>query len=136
MTSSLYLDMNEELVEGVHDYHFIGKVGQFCPIKPGCGGGVLLREVVNSKTGEKSYSAATGSKGYRWLESEMVKVLGKEDDIDKSYYEALVDEAAADISKYGDLTWFVSDDPYLGDYPPWNDTGEPWGDDPTPFAVR
>jgi hypothetical protein len=42
-----------------HEYHFIGKVGSFCPIKPGKGGGVLLRE----KDGK--YYAATGSKGYR-----------------------------------------------------------------------
>ena len=39
------------------------------------------------------YYAATGSKGYRWMESEMVKELGKEDGIDRSYYDKLVDEA-------------------------------------------
>ena len=55
------------------------------------------------------YYAATGSKGYRWLESEMVEQLGKENDIDKTYYENLVDEAISDISKFGDFEWFVSD---------------------------
>ena len=49
-----------------HDYVFIGKVGQFCPIKDGCGGGLLCRESVDKKTGEKKYDAATGTKGYRW----------------------------------------------------------------------
>lgn len=89
-----------------HDYHFVGKVGQFCPIKPGCGGGLLMRE----KDGK--YYAVGGTKGYRWLESEMVKELGKEADIDESYYISLVDEAVETISKYGDFERFVSDDPY------------------------
>jgi energy-coupling factor transporter ATP-binding protein EcfA2 len=86
VTSSLFLDLNEPLEKDEHSYHFIGKVSRFCPIKEGYGGGILLREMT-SKTGEKGYAAATGSKGYRWLESEMVKELGKEDCIDRSYYE-------------------------------------------------
>ena len=53
-------ELTDEIAKG-HDYHFIGKVGQFCPIKPGCGGGILLRETENKKTGEKGYAAATGS---------------------------------------------------------------------------
>src|SRR5574344_254210 len=77
VSTALYLDMNESLPENEHNYHFIGKVGSFCPIKPGCGGGELLREG-KDKDGNVKYSAATGSKGYRWLESEMVKTLGKE----------------------------------------------------------
>lgn len=32
------------------------------------------------------------------MESEMVKILGKEDCIDRRYYDALVDAAATDIS--------------------------------------
>ena len=108
VASSLYLDMNESLPEGEHDYRFIGKVGAFCPIKPGHEGGELLREGVD-KNGNIKYDAATGSKGYRWLEAEMVKVLGKEDDIDISYYTKLVDAAKDSISTYGDFEWFVSD---------------------------
>ena len=109
VATSLYLDMNENLPENEHDYHFVGKVGAFCPIKPGRGGGELLREG-RDKEGNVKYSAATGSKDFRWLESEMVKVLGKEDDIDRSYYDKLVDGAVETISKYGDFEWFVSDD--------------------------
>lgn len=128
--------LDEEIAKG-HDYIFIGRVGQFCPIKPGCGGGLLCRESVDKKTGEKKYDAATGTKGYRWLESEMVKTLGKEDCIDRSYYDALVDAASTDISKYGDFEWFVSDDPYVkDDTPPWYGPGEPHGEDTTPFDVR
>ena len=127
--------LRKVIAEG-HDYVFIGRVGQFCPIKPGCGGGLLCRESVDKKTGEKKYDAAVGTKGYRWLESEMVKELGKEDCIDRRYYDALVDAAATDISKYGDFEWFVSEDPYVSDTPPWFGPGEPHEEDSTPFDVR
>lgn len=97
-----------KIIADGHNYIFVGRVGQFCPIKPGCGGGLLIRE----KDGK--YYAATGSKGYRWKESEIVKELGLEEEIDRSYYDKLVDDAVETISKYGDFEWFISDDPYEG----------------------
>ena len=112
VSTALYLDMNESLPEGEHDYMFIGKVSNFCPIKPGCGGGELLREG-KDKEGNVKYSSATGAKGYRWLESELVRTLGKESCIDRSYYDKLVDDAVENISKYGDFEWFASEDPYV-----------------------
>lgn len=105
---SMCAELNEKIEKG-HDYHFVGKVGQFCPIKPGCGGALLYR-----KQGQKYY-AATGTTGYRWLESEMVKELGKESCIDRSYYDELVNEAVEAISEHGDFEWFVSDDPYISE---------------------
>ena len=129
----------EAKIEPGHNYIFVGKVGSFCPMKPGYNGGLLLREVVDKKTGKKSYASAGGAKGYRWLESEMVKQLGKEDGIDRGYYDAMVDTAVADISQYGDFEWFVSDDPYIraeDDTPPWFGAGEPHEEDSTPFDVR
>lgn len=99
-----------EEIEKRHDYRFVGRVGQFTPIQAGKGGGILLREA------DGKYSAATGSKGFRWLESEMVKTLGREGDVDRSYYDKLVDGAIQAISQYGDFEWFQSDDPY--DIPP------------------
>lgn len=126
----------KEIAKG-HNYHFIGKVGQFCPIKPGCGGGILLRETENKKTGEKGYAAATGSKGFRWLESEMVRELGKENDIDRTYYNNLVDEAVKSLSSYGDFERFVADEPFVSDNtPPWFGAGEPHEEESTPFDVR
>ena len=101
---ALYLDLNEGLGEGEHNYHFVGKVGEFCPMQPGCGAGELLRFA------DDKYSAAVGTKGYRWLESDMVKSEGIEDMIDKSYYTKLVDAAVKDISKYCDFEWFVAND--------------------------
>ena len=107
VTSTLYLDMNEDLGEDEHNYIFIGKIGRFCPIKPGCGGGILYREK------EGKYYAATGTKGYRWLESEMVWELNKLDDIDEKHFIEMADTAKDTIQKYGDFEWFVSDDPYV-----------------------
>lgn len=131
------------LIEEGHKYVFIGKVGQFTPIKPGKGGGVLLREQ-NGK-----YYAATGTTGYRWLESELIfkgtdetttvinPETGKKEEIvkksefydvdeiiDKSYYRNLVDDAIKTISAYGDVEMFLSDDlcipekskPYMADF--------------------
>lgn len=164
VTSALYLDFNEglpdvsmlekelyvitngdreherqeelkKLIAAGHNYRFIGKVGRFTPIREGRGGGLLLRETV-SKTGETGYASATGAKGYRWLESEMVQELGKEDDIDRSYYDKQVDEALKSIGEYGNFEWFVSDDPYVlaypseDDDPPWDEEGQ------TAFDVR
>ena len=129
-------ELTDEIAKG-HDYHFIGKVGQFCPIKPGCGGGILLRETENKKTGEKGYAAATGSKGFRWLESEMVKQLDKQGDIDRGYYNNMVDEAIKSLSVYGDFERFAADEPYVSDNtPPWFGAGEPHEEDTTQFDVR
>ena len=72
----------------------------------------------------------------------MVKQLGKEDGIDRSYYDAMVDAAIHDISQYGDFEWFVSDDPYIqsnpsDNIPPWETPGEPWQvESATVFDVR
>ena len=96
----------DRLVEAInagHDYKFVGKVGNFCPIIPGKGGGLLVRDQ-NGK-----YYNVTGTTGYRWLESEMMRG-SNEEFIDKSYYNALVDAAVETISQYGDFEWFVSDD--------------------------
>lgn len=106
VTSALYLDLNEGLSEDEHNYRFIGKVGSFCPIKDDCGGGILLREA-KDKEGNIKYAAATGSKGFRWLEAEVVKELGKEDCIDQGYYINMVNEAIESIGKYGDFYEFA-----------------------------
>ena len=125
------LRLTEEIAKG-HDYKFVGKVGEFTPVKPGMGGGILVREQ-NGK-----YYAAAGTTGYRWLESEKLlkridekitvideetgkkKEIAKavpiqevENLIDKSYYTKLVDDAVETISEFGDFEWFVSDDPYV-----------------------
>lgn len=122
---AIYLDKNEDLPEGEHKYIFVGRVGSFCPIKPGCGGAVLLRESGVNDAGEKTYAAVGGSKGYRWLESEMVHELHMEKDIDRSYFDKMADDAADAIAKYGDYEWFVADDAGM---PPWQKPDMPWDD--------
>jgi hypothetical protein len=132
VNTTLYLDMNEDLedvseyekdlkklrkeedvspmriaeLEGVisqgHNYIFVGKIGQFCPILPGCGGGELV-----SLRGETDYYAVQGTKGYRFLESEMVKNLGKEKDINESYFLELANDAINHIAEFGDYDEFV-----------------------------
>ena len=98
VTSALYLRSDGGEPE------FVGRVGQFCPMA--VGGKELLREG-KDKDGNVKYSAATGTKGYLWLESETVRELGKEADIDRSYYESLVDKAKEAINKYGDYEMFI-----------------------------
>ena len=105
VTTAMYLDMNEGLPEDAHNYKFVGKVGQFTPIVSGAGGGELMRE----KDGKYSYVG--GSKDYRWLESEVVKELGLEDKIDKSYYISQCNQAIDDINKFGDFDEFVNGPP-------------------------
>lgn len=127
VSSAMYLDFNEGLSDlpfdehgnktpddhpSRHNYRFVGRVGSFCPVKDGAGGGVLLRESDNGK-----FAAVVGTKKpgkthdvYRWMEAEMVLKLRCQDMIDKSYYNRMVDEAVATISKYGDFERFVSDD--------------------------
>lgn len=101
---SLYLDMNESLPENEHNYKFVGRVGEFVPIAPGKGGGILYRV-----DGDKYYAAA-GTKGYRWLDSETVKNLKWEDRIDKDYFDKELNDAVDHINEFGDFEWFISDE--------------------------
>ena len=111
VTSCMYLNMetnipNEEVK--VDDMRFIGKVGRFTPIIEGRGG-YLLREALDKKTGEKKYGFVNGTKGYQWLESDMVKELAMDEYIDRSLHEGLVNDAVSAIEKYDyDFEQFVN----------------------------
>lgn len=130
VSTAMYLDFNENLSDlpfdeygnptpddhpSRHDYRFVGKVGSFCPMKDGVGAAVLLRESIDNN-GNQKFGAVTGTKKpdgksvYKWMEAEMVLKLGLQDQIDKNYYNKLVDDAVDTISKYGDFEIFVSDD--------------------------
>ena len=103
--------LTDEIAKG-HDYHFVGRVGLFTPVKPGCGGGELMRE-----SGGK-YASATGAKDYRWCESDSIDnfhaITGRNkptfsmDDIDRSYYNKLVDDAREAIGTYCDIEEFIN----------------------------
>ena len=111
VSTELYLDFNENLGNDEHNYVFVGKVGEFCPVKDGYGGGILLR-----KSDEDKYSAVVGTKKkngdgiYRWFESEVCLENGGIDIIDRSYHNNLVDEAIETIKKFGNYEWFISED--------------------------
>ena len=99
---SLYLDFDEGLPEGEHKYIFVGRVGSFVPVREGCGGGKLYR------CKDNKYYYAAGCRGYRWKESEVVLQLEKQDEIDKTYFINLANEAKAAIEQYGDFEAFVN----------------------------
>ena len=122
---AIYLDKNEDLPAGEHNYIFVGRVGQFCPIRPGKGGALLVREAGMTEDGERKYSSVTGAKDYRWLESECVYSLQMEDAIDNGYFNKEVKEAVDEISKYGDFEWFAADDSGVS---PWTAPDLPWSD--------
>lgn len=107
VTTAIYLDFDFDKpmykVDDSKSQQFVGRVGRFCPIKQGAGGGLMLRE----KDG--NLHAVGGTKGYFWLEAELVKALGKEEDIDGSYFVKLVDDAVSALEKFGDVEWFLGD---------------------------
>ena len=113
VSTAMYLDFNENLAEGEHNLKFVGKSGQFCPIKSGKNAGLLVREN-KEKT---KYDAVAGTKGYRWLESEEVKVLKHEDWIDDEYYISMCNDVIAHIKEFGDYEWFV--DPKENEFIPF-----------------
>ena len=83
----LYKDYTDNDIEALkkeiakcHNYQFVGRVGQFVPIKPGCGGGALMR-----KNGDK-YDNVQDTSGYRWLEAEKVKGTSMEENIDLQFW--------------------------------------------------
>ena len=96
----LYKDVTDNDIEQLksqiakqHDYKFVGRVGRFVPIKPGCGGGILVR-----RNGDK-FDAVQGTKGYRWMEAENVRDTNMESNIDTSYWITEANNVYADIQE-------------------------------------
>jgi len=94
VTTALYLDMNEDLPEEEHNYQFVGRAGSFVPIKPGLGGGQLMR------IKDDKYYAATGTKGWRWLQAATVLEAKRERDIDMRYFDELVEKAKVTLEEF------------------------------------
>ena len=108
-------------VDAGHCYQFVGRVGSFFPVRKNSGGGILLAK----RNGK--YSSINGAKGYRWLEAEVAKELGKQDDYDREYFDKLVSDAIAAAEEFGDFDRFIDmSRPYevsdlADDDPPWSD---------------
>ena len=82
----------ETYISEQHDYKFVGRVGQFVPIKPGCGGAELLC------LRDDKYVAVAGTTGYRFKEYAYVVANHLEDEIDMSFYDKMCEDLKSDIS--------------------------------------
>lgn len=107
LQGAMYLDFDsvqKPMFEdrGLDGLQFVGRTGRFVPVTPESGGGILYRIKE-----EKRY-AVTGTKGYFWLEAEVAKRLGRDVEIDMSYFEALSTAAYQAIEKFGNVEAFVS----------------------------
>ena len=103
-------ELEEKIAKG-HDYKFVGRVGLFCPVLPGKGGGLLMRKGTDGR-----YTSVAGSKGYRWLESGTVQDLHYENNLDMGYFNDLASLAVETIEKFGPYDAFVEDIPFDGPY--------------------
>ena len=108
VTSRTFLEDLKHIEEESHNFIFVGRIGEFVPVVEG--GGILVREQ------DGKMKAVTGTKGYRWVESENVKD-NPNYKINLEYYRGLVDNALDDLAKYGDPEWFCSDAKYDGNIP-------------------
>lgn len=147
--TTMLFDFNEGLPEGEHKYNFVGRIGRFIPVKPGYGGGVLLRDkgekqyqkeyavwekANKEKPGSKElplrYTSVTGTVGYRWLDAEVLKEKSEVevfDMVDTTYFAKLVDDAYETIHQFGDVEDFIrygqasSEELALLEFPPDDD---------------
>ena len=101
VSTAMYLDFNEDLPEGEHNYKFIGKAGQFCPIISGKSAGLLLRE----NKDKTKYDSVAGAKGYRFLEAEEVKLSKYEKYINEEYFISQCNDVIKHIKEFGDYEW-------------------------------
>lgn len=118
------LDELGKKVDELHKYVFVGRTGAFVPVKAGVGGGHLMRvlgtqdEMLEQGYPKfKTYAYATGSKGYRWLETEKVIEEHLQDAVDMSYYAKLAADAKKHIEEAGEYSFeqFVGTGPLVKD---------------------
>jgi energy-coupling factor transporter ATP-binding protein EcfA2 len=122
---AMYLDFQENAATPNQPYagmHFIGRIGLFVPVIEEVGGATLT--VVRD---DKPYSVG-GTKGYKWVEAEMIKVMRPElldrmpferledavqgtgsiaDVLDMPYYTQKLEDAVQTIEKFGSFDEFV-----------------------------
>lgn len=122
---AMYLDFNEAQATPATPYkgmHFVGRTGLFVPVHKSAGGASLVRV-----KDDKSY-AVSGTKGYLWLEAEMVKSFSLDlinwtfeelvtwngegpgfitDVVNIDYYNNLVNDAVETIEKFGNFEQFI-----------------------------
>lgn len=89
---SIHLDFQHD--KDPETMRFVGRIGQFVPVKPGFGGGLLWRI-----KDDKAYSV-TGTKGFEWVEAHVAEQLPS-NAIDETYFEGLAKKAQDAIEFYG-----------------------------------
>jgi energy-coupling factor transporter ATP-binding protein EcfA2 len=102
---SMYLDFEAEKPMHMTDENgmqFVGRTGRFVPVVAGTGGGVLYRV-----KDDKKYAVA-GTKGYFWIEAEVAQKLGRDLEIDMTYFDSLAEEAVKTINKFGEFEGFAN----------------------------
>ncbi len=95
-------DLQSAIDKG-HKLHFVGKVGNFVPVKEGIDGGVLLVE-----NGKGGYNNVQGCKGMRWMEAVMVKERFQ-DCVNMQYHKDKANKAFEHIAEFGDAEWFCAE---------------------------
>lgn len=125
--------LRKAIAEG-HNYIYIGKIGSFVPILEGCNGA----NIVNYNSNTCRYGAVTGTKGYRWLETEYVAENHLEDRIDMGYYDERIEDLKEEVAlhcTYGsqapDLERFIDISPYPD--PVYDTNGVPVYEDKVPW---
>lgn len=95
--TSLWLRFGED------EPRFVGRAGAFVPVLEG--GGDLLRQ-----SGDGSYHSASGAKGHKWVEAEIERQSsgGRNDNIDMSYFNNLIEKAIENLSRFGDFYEMVA----------------------------
>ena len=91
----------DKMIDAGHSRQFIGKVGNFCPIREGYGGAELV--CLND---DGKYVSPSGCKDVRWMEASYVKEHHLEDKIDYGYFDKMCQDAINDISSYGGTDGF------------------------------
>lgn len=85
--------------------YYVGRTGRFVPVNQASGGGLLWRIKDDKKF------AVAGTKGYLWLEAEMLDAMDVEEyEVDMTYFDNLVDAAKRTIEKYGSFEDFTRSD--------------------------
>lgn len=80
-------DAIREYISKGHNYRFVGRSGNFFPVREGVRGGWL----VSKRNGK--YDSVSGAKGYRWQEANIVKEKGLQEDYDQKFFEKMIDGA-------------------------------------------
>ena len=112
---------SDETDTAVENMKFVGKVGGFVPVNKY--GGALVRVTPDKR------SYVSGTKGYRWMETEDYKILN-EDIINHDYYDSMILKAKNAIQEFVDYDYFVSDAAPVNNMIPFEAVGDK---EPVPF---